>query len=330
MCPFSFPIIPWFRSFVVLKTVWNNIHACFICTGDRTSDGKKFKHATAAVSGQNIIDVRPFACFFSYFSVPTRHRVVLMLYVLKCFLFSFSMYKYVVLPPLNYTRFIPFLGVMVAEFCSLWQQNDTIQMLLCLIPPRCFAYPVSPCHRFRPFRCTSFLLFVVFSPHSSLLASAVTAVVLRVLMLFFLCLALFVLLSVLLAVICARPLHFFCSFLLLCSTITESLLYVQQLQQRQGHYKNVHRKNQARRSRGQGLGPRPPPPLLLEAAVGRHHQEHPGHQTNSQGARDDPRARVGEAARNRPGHLQGLLRCAASYFSSQTSKTICRRPPPKI
>ena len=77
VCTFSFPIIPWFRSFVVLKTVWNNIHACFICTGDRTSDGKKFKHATAAVSGQNIIDVRPFACFFSYFSVPTRHRVVL-------------------------------------------------------------------------------------------------------------------------------------------------------------------------------------------------------------------------------------------------------------
>ena len=144
MCPFSFPIIPSVRSFVVLKTVWNNIHACFnICTGDRTSDGKKFKHATTAVTGQNIIDVRPFACFFSYFSVPTRHRVVLMLYVLKCFLFSFSMYKYVVLPPLNYTRFIPFLGVMVAEFCSLWQQNDTIQMLLCLIPPRCFAYPVT-------------------------------------------------------------------------------------------------------------------------------------------------------------------------------------------
>ena len=187
--------------------------------------------------------MRPFACFFSYFSVSTRHRVVLMLYILKYFLFSFSMHKYVVLPPLNYTRFIPSLGVMVAEFCSLWQQNDTIQMLLCLIPPRCFAYPVSPCHRFRPFRCTSFLLFVVFSPHSSLLTSAVTAVVLRVLMLFFLCLALFVLLSVLLAVICARPLHFFCSFLLLCSTITEGLLYVQQLHQRERHNKNVHREN---------------------------------------------------------------------------------------
>ena len=101
---------------------------------------------------------------------------------------------------------------------------------------------MSPCHRFSPFRCTSFLSFVVFSPHSSLLASAVTAVVLRVLLLFFLCLALFVLipcfsllfvralclfsvafwrvavflclalfvlLSVFLAVICARPLPFF-------------------------------------------------------------------------------------------------------------------------
>ena len=90
------------------------------------------------------------------------------------------------------------------------QQNDTIQKFcLCLIPPRSFAYSVSPCHRFRPFRCTSFLRFVVFSPHSSLLASAVTAVVLHMLVLFFLCLALFVLLSVLLAVICARLLPFF-------------------------------------------------------------------------------------------------------------------------
>ena len=75
---------------------------------------------------------------------------------------------------------------------------------------------MSPCHRFSPFRCTSFLRFVVFSPHSSLLASAVTAVVLRVLLLFFLCLALFVLLSVLFAVICARPLPFFCCFLACC------------------------------------------------------------------------------------------------------------------
>ena len=53
-----------------------------------------------------------------------------------------------------FTRFIPSLRVTVAEFCSLWQQNDTIQKFcLCLIPPRSFAYSVSPCHRFRPFRC---------------------------------------------------------------------------------------------------------------------------------------------------------------------------------
>ena len=78
VCPFSFPIIPWFRSFVILNTaVWNNIHACFnICTGDR-SDGKKFKYATTAVAGQDIIDVRPYA-FFPYLSVPTTHRVVFM------------------------------------------------------------------------------------------------------------------------------------------------------------------------------------------------------------------------------------------------------------
>ena len=31
-----------------------------------------------------------------------------------------------------FTRFIPSLGVMVAEFCSLWQQNDTIQKFLSL------------------------------------------------------------------------------------------------------------------------------------------------------------------------------------------------------
>ena len=153
---------------------------------------------------------------------------------------------------------------------------------VCLIPPRSCASSVSRCHRFRPFRCTSFLRFVVLSPHSSLLASADTAVLLRVLLLFFLCLALFVLLSVLLAVICARPLpfflllfwrvtavfsvprpfcsafrasgcylcapfaFFFCSFLLYFSTITESLLYVQQLHERQGHNQDLYRQNQGR------------------------------------------------------------------------------------
>ena len=75
VCPFSFPIIPWFRSFVLLNTaVWNNIHACFnICTGDRTSDWKKFKYATTAVADQDIIDVRPYACFFSF--CPCQHIV---------------------------------------------------------------------------------------------------------------------------------------------------------------------------------------------------------------------------------------------------------------
>ena len=92
---------------------------------------------------------------------------------------------------------------------------------------------------------------------------------------FFLCLALFVLLSVLLAVICARRLPFFCCFLaccccffcaspflfcfpffsllfvralclffycflLYCSTNTESLLYVQQLHERQGHNQDLY------------------------------------------------------------------------------------------
>ena len=64
---FLVPIIPWFRSSVVLNTVWNNIHACFnICTGDRTSDGKKFKYATTAVAGQDTIDVRPL-CMLLFF-----------------------------------------------------------------------------------------------------------------------------------------------------------------------------------------------------------------------------------------------------------------------
>ena len=44
-----------------------------------------------------------------------------------------------------FTRFIPSLRVTVAEFCSLWQQNDTIQKFcLCLIPPRVLL--LSLCH----------------------------------------------------------------------------------------------------------------------------------------------------------------------------------------
>ena len=65
---FISPIIPWFRSFVVLNTVRNNIHACFnICTGDRTSAGKKFKYWTTAVAGQDIIDVRPLCMLLLFF-----------------------------------------------------------------------------------------------------------------------------------------------------------------------------------------------------------------------------------------------------------------------
>ena len=68
VCPLSLTIILWFRSFVVLNTLWNNIHACFnICTGDRTPDGKKCKYATTAVAGQDIIDVRPLCKLLLFF-----------------------------------------------------------------------------------------------------------------------------------------------------------------------------------------------------------------------------------------------------------------------
>ena len=108
---FLVPIIPWFRSSVVLNTVWNNIHACFnICTRDRTSDWKKFKYATTAVADQDIIDVRPYACFFSFLSVPT-HRVVFM--TCSC---TYSMFFCCLSAYINmlcflrfFTRFIPSL-----------------------------------------------------------------------------------------------------------------------------------------------------------------------------------------------------------------------------
>ena len=70
---------------------------------------------------------------------------------------------------------------------------------------------------------------------------------------------------------------FFCCFLLYCSAITESLLYVRQLHERQRHNQDLHRQNQGRRSGGQGLGQPPIPPLLLQAAVTRHHRQHPRH-----------------------------------------------------
>ena len=69
----------------------------------------------------------------------------------------------------------------------------------------------------------------------------------------------------------------FCCFLLYCSTNTESLLYVQQLHERQGHNQDLYRQNQGRRSGGQGLGQPAIPPLLLQAAVTRHHRQHPRH-----------------------------------------------------
>ena len=74
----------------------------------------------------------------------------------------------------------------------------------------------------------------------------------------------------------ALCLFFYC-FLLYCSTNTESLLYVQQLHERQGHNQDLHRRNQGRRSGGQGLGHPAVPPLLRQAAVTRHHRQHPRH-----------------------------------------------------
>ena len=107
-----------------------------------------------------------------------------------------------------FTRFIPSLRVMVAEFCSLWQQKYVIQRFclphsstfLCLV---CVTLPsFSSISLYVPSFCRSLSTFVLarFCRYCRS-SSRVTAV--------FLCLALFVLLSVLLAVICARPLPFF-------------------------------------------------------------------------------------------------------------------------
>ena len=68
----------------------------------------------------------------------------------------------------------------------------------------------------------------------------------------------FVLLSVLLAVICARPLPFSVVFCFIVQQSQEACyLYVQQLHERQGHNQDLHRQNQGRRSGGQGLGQPP-------------------------------------------------------------------------
>ena len=74
----------------------------------------------------------------------------------------------------------------------------------------------------------------------------------------------------------------FCCFLLYCSAIAESLLYVRQLHERQRHNQDSHRQNQGRRSGGQGLGQPSAPPLLLQAAVDRHHRQYPRHRKTTQ------------------------------------------------
>ena len=92
-------------------------------------DGEKFKYATTAVAGQDIIDVRPYACFFSFLSVPTTHRVVFMyLYTLNVFLLSFSIYKYVVLPPLFHT----FHPIPLSDGCS-FVSASFLHAFFCLV-----------------------------------------------------------------------------------------------------------------------------------------------------------------------------------------------------
>ena len=106
-----------------------------ICTGDRTSDGKMFKYATTAVAGQDIIDVRPLCMLLFFVRTNTSCSIHVVVHT-QCFLLSFSICKYVVLPPLFHT----FHHVPLSDgcrICSLWQQNDTIQTFcLCLILPR--------------------------------------------------------------------------------------------------------------------------------------------------------------------------------------------------
>ena len=113
---------------------------------------EKFKDAATAVSGQNRIDVRPFACFFSYFSVPTTRRVVLMLYILKCVLFSFSMYKYVVLPPLCHT----FHPVPWSDICRILFSMATERYHSNAFVPHSSTLFCLPCHP-----AIVFVLFVV-------------------------------------------------------------------------------------------------------------------------------------------------------------------------
>ena len=137
-------------------------------------------------------------------------------------------------------------------------------------------------------------------------------------LLFFLCLALFVLLSVLLAVIRARPLPFFLllSALLfnkhrrpaICSTAPRTA----RTQPRPAPAKSRpaiwwSRPGATRHSTSIApSGCDPPPPTASST------------QKKTQGARNHPRARVGQAVRDRPGHLQGLLRLSLIHISEPT------------
>ena len=189
-----------------------------------------------------------------------------------------SICKYVVLPPLFHT----FHHVPLSDgcrICSLWQQNDNIQTFV----------SASFLHVLLLSLCHPAIIFVLFVVRRSFVLSFSLHIRLCSLLpllplffacccCFFLCLALFVLLSVLLAVICARRWPFFCCFLaccccffcaspflfcfpffsllfvralclffycflLYCSAITESLLCVRQLHERQRHNRDLHRQN---------------------------------------------------------------------------------------
>jgi len=163
---------------------------------------------------------------------------------------------------------------MVAEFCSLWQQKYAIQRFclphsstfLCLV---CVTLPSfsSISLYVVPSFCRSLSTFVLARFCRYCRSSSRVTAVFSVPRPF--CSAF----RASRCYLCAPFAFFFCSFLLYFSTITESLLYVQQLHERQGHNQDLHRRNQGRRSGGQGLGQPAIPPLLLQAAVTRHQKK---------------------------------------------------------
>ena len=137
---------------------------------------------------------------------------------------------------------------------------------------------MSPCHHFRPFHCTSLLRFVVFSPHSSLLASAVTAVVLGVLLLFF---------SV------PRPFRsaFRASRCYLCFIVQQSqkACYMSNSSTNgMDIAKTWTGKIKAGDFVVEAWDNPPPPPLLLQAAVDRHHRQHPRHEKKTSRSSEPP------------------------------------------